>query len=113
MHEADDSLGRREDLTVSCNVVVSAYPHQLNMSVVDVFIGNNFVVDPDVYQVWVNGYSGKDFVIYVGDITAIIILIRLSQWVRLSHPPWIRVSRNSCTSSGSQEDVATPTNAHC
>jgi hypothetical protein len=26
---------------------------------VDVFISNYTIVDPDVYHLWVNGYSGK------------------------------------------------------
>ena len=30
------------------------------MSDVDVFVGNNFIVDPEVYQLWVNGYTGKN-----------------------------------------------------
>lgn len=29
------------------------------MTDVDIFVGNNFVVDPEVYQLWVNGYTGQ------------------------------------------------------
>ena len=29
------------------------------MSDVDVFVGNNFIIDPEVYQLWVNGYTGN------------------------------------------------------
>ncbi|XP_064600078.1 acidic fibroblast growth factor intracellular-binding protein-like [Liolophura sinensis] len=28
------------------------------MATVDIFVGNHTVVDPDIYQLWINGYSG-------------------------------------------------------
>jgi hypothetical protein len=29
------------------------------MASVDIFVGNGTIIDPDVYQLWLNGYSGK------------------------------------------------------
>ena len=26
---------------------------------VDIFVGNDILIDPDIYQLWLNGYSGK------------------------------------------------------
>lgn len=32
---------------------------------VDVFISNYTIVDPDVYHLWVNGYSGKHYLLNI------------------------------------------------
>ncbi len=29
------------------------------MADVDIYVGNNTLIDPEVYQLWVNGFSGK------------------------------------------------------
>ena len=31
---------------------------------VDVFIGNNTLIDPDIYQYWLDGYSGN-YLLYI------------------------------------------------
>ena len=31
------------------------------MANVDIFVGNETLIDPDVYQLWLDGYTGKEF----------------------------------------------------
>lgn len=42
---------------------------------VDVFIGNNTLIDPKIYDYWLNGLSGNGFISFFGLYKILIILI--------------------------------------
>ena len=29
------------------------------MANVDIFVGNNISIDPEIYELWINGFSGR------------------------------------------------------
>jgi len=40
---------------VNINKLLSAWKMTANL---DVFVGNDTLIDPDIYQLWLNGHSG-------------------------------------------------------
>ena len=53
---------------------------------VDVFVGNDTLIDPDIYQLWLNGHtSGLSclFIIFSGGVAVFTATVKLAKWICL------------------------------
>ena len=49
----------------------------LTMADVDIFVGNNTLIDPEVYQLWLNGYTGR-IAIFLLDVLELLAQLNIT-----------------------------------